>query len=398
MASAAYCKLPVQIFYMKQTGLFLFVLILQTTGWGQQTRFVLRGDLTGINMPIEKVYLNYLVNDQRITDSVLVKQGVFGFSGNLTGPLQAGLRVKYKSDPASKTTLPFNSKRDYVLLFLEPGIISVKSLDSFSNITVTGSKSDIEYRKLELKAVPFNTLLDGLYNSYTAARKRNDTASMQELEKQIDDANAEANEKIYADYVKKNPESPLALYALKNWAGYDIDPTKISPVFDGLPIVVRNSEEGKAFSEKIVIAKKTAIGEKAIDFTQNDTVGKPVSLSAYKGKYVLVDFWASWCGPCRMENPAIVKAFEKYHDKGFQILAVSLDRPGGKDKWLKAIHDDGLRWTHVSDLGFWDNAVAKQYGIQAIPQNLLLNPEGKIIAKNLNGADLQKKLATIYSN
>jgi thiol-disulfide isomerase/thioredoxin len=134
-----------------------------------------------------------------------------------------------------------------------------------------------------------------------------------------------------------------------------------------------------------------------MEFTQNDTLGNPVSLSSFKGKYVLVDFWASWCGPCRAENPNVVKTYQKFQNKNFTILSVSLDRPGQKERWLKAIHDDGLTWTHVSDLKFWDNAVAKQYGIRAIPQNLLLDPSGKIIAKNLRGEELAEKLGAVLN-
>ncbi|MGA1646596.1 MAG: peroxiredoxin family protein, partial [bacterium] len=132
--------------------------------------------------------------------------------------------------------------------------------------------------------------------------------------------------------------------------------------------------------------------------TQNDTLDQPVSLSSFRGKYLLIDFWASWCGPCRQENPNVVKVFNQFKDRGFTVLGVSLDRPGQKDKWMKAIHDDQLTWTHVSDLKFWYNAISKQYGIRAIPQNLLLDPTGKIIAKNLRGEDLVKKMATIFTN
>ncbi len=133
----------------------------------------------------------------------------------------------------------------------------------------------------------------------------------------------------------------------------------------------------------------------AMDFTQNDTLGNPVSLSSFKGRYVLVDFWASWCGPCRAENPNVVKVFHKYKDRNFHIIGVSLDRPGQKERWMKAIHEDKLEWTQLSDLKFWDNEVAKQYGINAIPQNLLLDPEGKIIAKNLRGEELDQRLGEV---
>ncbi|MGI4806343.1 MAG: peroxiredoxin family protein, partial [Janthinobacterium lividum] len=133
----------------------------------------------------------------------------------------------------------------------------------------------------------------------------------------------------------------------------------------------------------------------APDFTQNDPEGKPISLSSFKGKYVLLDFWASWCGPCRQENPNVVKVYNQYKNKNFTVLGVSLDRPNGKDAWLKAIKDDGLTWNHVSDLQFWNNQVAKLYSIQSIPGNFLIDPTGKIIAKDLRGEELEQKLAQL---
>ena len=122
----------------------------------------------------------------------------------------------------------------------------------------------------------------------------------------------------------------------------------------------------------------------------------PISLSSFKGKYVLVDFWASWCGPCRQENPNLVKAFNRFKNQNFTVLGVSLDRPGNKEKWLKAIHNDGLAWTHVSDLNFWNSKTAALYVVRAIPQNFLLDPNGKIIGKNLRGEDLENKLEELF--
>lgn len=135
------------------------------------------------------------------------------------------------------------------------------------------------------------------------------------------------------------------------------------------------------------------VGSEAPDFTQNSPEGKPISLSSLRGKVVLIDFWASWCRPCRMENPNVLRVYNKYHNKGFEILGVSLDKT--KEAWTGAIKQDGLPWKHVSDLQFWNNAVAQQYGVSAIPYTVLVDREGKVLAKNLRGPALEEKLAEV---
>jgi peroxiredoxin len=169
-------------------------------------------------------------------------------------------------------------------------------------------------------------------------------------------------------------------------------------LFKGLDKSVRESENGVNTRKLIDRYMTVRIGAQAPLFTAPDTSGHPVNLADYKGKYLLLDFWASWCSPCREENPTVVIAFNKYKNKKFDILSVSLDQPGKKDLWIKAIHQDHLTWQHVSDLKYWDNAVAKLYMIRSIPQNFLIDPTGKIIAKDLRGNALIKKLEELFEN
>ncbi len=239
-------------------------------------------------------------------------------------------------------------------------------------------------------AALFNDLL-------SQAEKRSDTASAKRWQSAIDSVMRTANENVYGQYYKSNSSALLALFALTQYAGMgDINPEVAEPLFQQLAINQRNTKTGRDLENRIQIAKRTGVGARALDFSQTDTAGKLVSLSSFKGKYVLLTFWASWCKPCREENPGLVKVYDEFENRGFKILSVSLDQPNGHKNWLIAILADGLRWTHVSDLKFWNNAVARQYGVLMLPQNYLIDKDGIIIAKNLEPAGLAERLRIVF--
>jgi peroxiredoxin len=166
----------------------------------------------------------------------------------------------------------------------------------------------------------------------------------------------------------------------------------INKIFEGLHSEVKKNVRGVATKEAIERYIAVANGKTAPEFAAPDTSGKMLSLSSFRGKYVLIDFWASWCGPCREENPNVVKAYQRFHNKNFEILSVSLDQPGKHADWVKAIQKDGLTWYHVSDLKYWKSDIAKLYAIRSIPQNFLIDPQGKIVAQQLRGEALIKVL------
>ena len=342
--------------------------------------------------PAEIVFLSYRTVDERITDSVVVKNGKFEFNSKVTEPTLATLSVRFKTLDANG-----RQKMDRVQLYIEPGKIKVDVKDSLKFAKVSGSESNKAFEAFKVLQKPYDIRSNSLNEQYMSFNKDKNEEGMKNIIKEFNKLDEEKNDKLLYPYLMENSSSPIALYVLGQYAGFDIDAKKIEPIFEQLATTIKNSPSGVAFKDRIETAKKTGVGVMAMDFTQNDTLDNAISLSSFRGKYVLIDFWASWCGPCRAENPNLVKAFHAYNEKGFTVLGVSLDQPSKKQSWLDAIHKDGLTWTQVSDLKYWDNAVAKQYGIRAIPMNFLVDPSGKIIAKNIRGEELNTKLSEVFN-
>lgn len=328
-----------------------------------------------------KAYLSQRIKGEwKTLDSAEIKNGEYQFKGTVKNP-----DVCYLSVSTRKEKLPF---------FIENSVISINGLaDSLTLAKVTGSAVQDEYRTVQDK-------LDKLDKQGTQIYQQ--SKNLEKLGKKVQsDSLMALADKMFTsiddqqkDFVKAHPASFVAPYLLSR-VYYDMEADVLdgylSPMdakLDSLPIVV-------TLKERVKKLKTVAVGQTAPDFTMSDVDGNPVKLSDVyaKNQYTLIDFWASWCGPCRRENPNVVATFGKYKAKGFGVLGVSLDND--KSNWVKAIADDQLTWTHVSDLKKWKNAAAAIYSVNSIPANLLVDKTGKIIARNIREEKLREKMAEL---
>lgn len=357
----------------------------------QKNEFAIQGKVGNIDAPA-MVYLSYSDGEKRLLDSSAVKDGAFEFKGPIGEPnSNAFLLMNYQG-------AGMRGKMIHRLpLYLEAAKIKVNSGDSLSTAKISGSKINDDNAELQAALKSSKAKMDAFMAAYLALPKdkQQDPAVRAPLDIQYK-AIEEEQRVAYTGFMKSHSNSIVSLDALKKWGGSSPDYAVVAPLFASFSKSVRNSTAGKEYADNLAKMKATTVGAIAPDFTQKDTSGNLVSTASFRGKYLLVDFWASWCAPCRQENPNLVKAYAKYQAKGFEILGVSLDEERFKKNWLAAIKADKLTWPQVSNLEGFGSEPAKLYVIRAIPQNALIDPSGKIIARNLRGEDLEKKLAELF--
>ncbi len=368
------------------------LLLLAVTSFAQNTNTTIRGNIAQMK-PGTRV--RYVWNDKEHLKAYaewdFVRSTDKGFTIPLTVEKGAGNElILLIGDKVAAGKLLF--------LYVDQGLVTITTKDSlFTNVTLGGNAGARELQDFH-EYLAKNPAL-GDYESvkrsaYEAAVKK-DAAGIKTISAQL--SKMDSVRKVLAhQWIDAHPGSAIAVFImhspLEPFMGR-LTKTEQLAMLSKLSPAARNNKIAADMSYALNTDLVVAAGKPAPDFVQQDTLDKPVALKDFRGKYVLLDFWASWCAPCRAENPNVVRAYQQFKDKGFTVLSVSLDQPGKKDLWLKAIHDDHLTWTHVSDLKFWGNAVAKLYNINAVPANFLIGPDGMILAKNLKGKDLEEALA-----
>ncbi len=360
----------------------LAILVLALTVFACQSakdEFSIKGSIAGVETG--KVYLQKIVDGRpQSIDTADVVDGKFTFKGKMEIP---DIRI-----------LRLNEQDYFAQLFLDNSSVKViANKDSLRNTKITGSATQDVFQVYLTELERLNKQVSDLQQKYQAAMSSGNTDEAKKTE--IDYTAMIDNMKVFTkNFVKEHNSSVVAAYITLVQLAPQLEVSELDSIVAKFPAEINSSEYVTKLKEMSDGMKKTAIGAVAPDFTMNDPAGKPVQLSSLRGKVVMIDFWASWCKPCRQENPNVVKLYQKYNSKGFEIIGVSLDRTN--EEWVKAIQDDQLSWVHVSDLQFWQNAAARLYSVNSIPQTYLLDKEGKIIAKGLRSEQLAAKLAELF--
>jgi len=359
---------------MKKFSIFLLIVVILASCTGGKDSYTINGTINGVDSGM--VFLQKFDVDQRVKiDSTQLVKGEFTFKGKTLLPEMWYLSMK--------------EKQVFVPLFIENSKINLEIFaDSVDKVNISGSVSHDIYKQYQAMNKSLNDKIEEIYKEWKKAKESKDSAAM----KMTDSISTELDKQMkqnLIDFVKANNKTAVASYLIIRNA-WQFDLPELESMVNTLDTSLNSSIYTQSLKNRVTLLKSVDIGQPAPDFTLSDTTGNPFGLSDIKGGYLLVDFWASWCSPCRAENPNIVKVFKAYNNKGFNILGVSFDT--NRDKWIQAIKDDNLTWHHVSDLKGWGNAAGKLYGIMSIPANVLLDPDRKIIAHNLKGEELMKRL------
>ena len=337
--------------------------------------FIISGNLKGL-LDKSMVFLTDLNAPGDTLAKGLVKSDGFRLTGQIPQP--------------NLYELNFESAKKKIPMFIGNDDIRVEgTIDNIQGVKLTGSASQDDFTEFQKVFNPhFSKLmmLKQLLNSPEGMSKSDSIYRLMST-------SVESVQAAVDQFIQNRKTSYVSPFVLVVVSQLSDDVFLLEKRFNSLSPEIQNGYFGKMIKGQIENGKIGAVGTEEIDFTQNDTTGKPITLSSYKGKYVLVDFWASWCHPCRMENPNVVATYARLKNKNFTILGVSLDK--SREPWIKAISDDNLTWGQVSDLKFWSNEVAVKYRVQSIPQNFLIDPDGKIVGKNLRGAELESKLCAL---